>query len=115
MYFLMIRPQQRRQREVQQMQATLGSGAVIMTSSGIYGTVVDVDEEEDIIDLEIAEGVSIRVARAAVARVIAPAQADADEVEDVEEIDDVVDEVDHATDPAPKTDATPNPVIERKD
>ncbi len=110
MYFLMIRPQQRRNRELQQMQASLGPGAVVMTGSGIYGTVADLDEEEGIIDLEISEGVTIRVARAAVAKVIAPAEVNEDEVEDVEEVDDVVDEVDHATDqPAV------NPVIERKD
>jgi preprotein translocase subunit YajC len=115
MYFLMIRPQQRRQRELQQLQSSLGPGAVVMTSSGIYGTVTGVDEEEQILDLEVAEGVNIRVARAAVARVIAPATADADEIEDVEEVDDVVDEVDHETEPEPKTDAAPKPVIERKD
>jgi preprotein translocase subunit YajC len=111
MYFLMIRPQQRRNRELQQMQSSLGPGAVVMTSSGIYGTVEEVDEEEGIIDLEVADGVTLRVARAAVARVIAPAEADEDEVDEVDEVEDVADEVDHETDTAP----TPNPIIERKD
>jgi preprotein translocase subunit YajC len=100
MYFLMIRPQQRRNRELQQMQARLGPGAEVMTGSGIYGTVTEVDEDEGTIGLEVSPGVTLRVARAAVARVISGA--------DVAEEEDA-DEVDH------ETDVTPNPIIERKD
>jgi preprotein translocase subunit YajC len=105
MYFLMIRPQQRRNRELQQMQATLGPGAEVMTGSGIYGTVTDVDDAEGTIDLEVSPGVTITFARAAVARVIsgAPEADEDDEVEDAE------DEVDHEADKAP------NPIVERKD
>jgi preprotein translocase subunit YajC len=107
MYFLMIRPQQRRARDLQQMQSTVGPGAEVMTGSGIYGTVVEVDEEEGVIHLEIAPDVTIRVARAAVARVISGAEA---VEEDVTEVDDAVDdEVDH------ETDAVSDPVRERKD
>jgi preprotein translocase subunit YajC len=104
MYFLMIRPQQRRNRELQQMQSSLGPGAEVMTGSGIYGTIADIDEDEGTIGLEIAPGVTIRVARAAVARVISGAEVAEDE--DTTEADD---EVDHDTDVAP------NPIIERKD
>ena len=104
MYFLMIRPQQRRNRELQQMQSSLGPGAEVMTGSGIYGTIADIDEDEGTIGLEIAPGVTIRVARAAVARVISGAEVAEDE--DTTEVDD---EVDHDTDVAP------NPIIERKD
>ena len=39
LYFLMIRPQQRRMKEAQAMQNSLAPGAEVMTSSGIYGTV----------------------------------------------------------------------------
>ncbi len=105
MYFLMIRPQQRRNRELQQMQATLGPGAEVMTGSGIYGTVTDVDEAEGTIDLEVSPGVSITFARAAVARVIsAPPETDDDEDDEAAE-----DEVDHETDKAT------SPITERKD
>jgi preprotein translocase subunit YajC len=87
------------------MQATLGPGAEVMTGSGIYGTVTDVDEAEGTIDLEVSPGVTITFARAAVARVIsgAPEADEEDEVEDAE------DEVDHEADKAP------NPIVERKD
>jgi preprotein translocase subunit YajC len=104
MYFLMIRPQQRRQRDLQQMQATLGPGAEVMTGSGIYGTVTEVDEDEGTIGLEVSPGVSLRIARAAVARVISAPEyeEEADEVE-------AEAEVDH------ETDSATNPIIERKD
>src|SRR5262249_45260303 len=107
MYFLMIRPQQRRNRELQEMQSNLVPGAEVMTGSGIYGTVTDVDAEEGVVGLEVAEGVILRRAGAAVARVIAAPEVDEEEAE-VDEVDDV-DEVDH------ETDVRPNPIIERKD
>jgi preprotein translocase subunit YajC len=86
-----------------------------MTSSGIYGTVAEVDEEEGTIGLEVADGVTLRLARAAVARVVAPAEADEDEyeVEEADEVEDLADEVDQPTDTTPTP--TPNPIIERKD
>jgi preprotein translocase subunit YajC len=105
MYFLMIRPQQRRNRELQQMQATLGPGAEVMTGSGIYGTVTDVDEAEGTIDIEVSPGVIITFARAAVSRVISSAP----EAEEDEDAEDAEDEDDH------ETDQTPNPISERKD
>ena len=70
MYFLMIRPQQRRNRETQRMQSTLGPGDEIMTSSGIYGEVLEIDEEAATVTLEIAPEVSIKIARGAVSKVI---------------------------------------------
>jgi preprotein translocase subunit YajC len=107
MYFLMIRPQQRRNRELQQMQATLGPGAEVMTGSGIYGTVTEVDEEAGTVGLEVSPGVTLRIARGAVAKVISPAEVD--EYEDDDEEVDEVEEVDH------DTDTTANQIIERKD
>lgn len=104
MYFLMIRPQQRRNRDLQQLQASLGPGAEVMTGSGIYGTVTDVDEDEGTVSLEVSPGVTLRMARAAVARVISTGEVAEDDT--AEEADD---EVDH------DTDVTPNPIIERKD
>jgi preprotein translocase subunit YajC len=102
MYFLMIRPQQKRNRELQQMQSSIAPGSEVMTGSGIYGTVSEIDEDEGVVSLEIAPDVHMRVARAAIARVIsAPDAAEEDSVDE--------DEVDH------DTDVTANPIIERKD
>ncbi|OLB74851.1 MAG: preprotein translocase subunit YajC [Actinobacteria bacterium 13_2_20CM_2_71_6] len=103
MYFLMIRPQQRKQRELQKMQTSLQPGAEVMTGSGIYGTVVEIDEEDGTVVLEISSEVNVRFARGAIARVTpVPSSAPEDAVDDV-------DEVDHETDTK-----TPQ-VIERKD
>jgi preprotein translocase subunit YajC len=87
MYFFMIRPQSKRRKEMQQMQHTLGIGSDVVTIGGLYGTVVDTDDES--VTLEIDEGVTARYTRQAVARILTAADpvADdsADESEDAEE------------------------------
>ena len=77
MYFLMIRPQQRRARETQQMQSELAPGAEVMTGSGMYGTVTELDEEDGTVVLEISSEVHVRFARAAIAKVLNAAAAPA--------------------------------------
>lgn len=67
-YVLAIRPQQRRFRALQQVQASLTPGRRVMTTAGLYGTVTSVDD--DTVGLEVAPGVEVRHARAAVARTI---------------------------------------------
>lgn len=71
MYFLFIRPQQRRAREAQAMQSSLGPGDEVMTTSGIYGTVVEIDNEAGTMTLEVSPEVTITFARAAVGKVVA--------------------------------------------
>ncbi|WP_211234769.1 preprotein translocase subunit YajC [Glycomyces arizonensis] len=68
MYFVMIRPQRKRQREQQNMQNQVESGARVMTIGGLYGTVVDSDEET--VTLEASDDVFLVFARQAVARVL---------------------------------------------
>ena len=75
MYFLMIRPQQKRRREAQQMQSQLGPGDQIVTIGGLHGTVVTVDD--DVVTLEVAPGVQVRFARPAIARVLPREAAEA--------------------------------------
>ena len=70
MYFLMIRPQRRRMRETADMQKSIGEGDEILTNSGMYGFVNAMDG--DVVWLEIAENVEIRVSRAAIARKVNP-------------------------------------------
>ena len=64
-YVLLFVPQQRRQKKVQQMQNELKSGDKVITSSGIYGTIVGV--EDDTVQLRIAEQVRIRLSRQSIA------------------------------------------------
>lgn len=66
MYFLLIRPQRRRQREQAAMQSAIGVGDEVMTTSGLYGFITGF--EGDIVWLEIDDNVQIRIARAAVQR-----------------------------------------------
>jgi len=68
-WFLMIRPQQRRRRELQNLIDRLAPGDDVVTVSGLYGTVTEL-EEGDTILLEVAEDVDIRVAKGSIARVI---------------------------------------------
>jgi len=68
MYVLMIRPQQKRRREAEQMQSSIGPGDEVVTIGGLYGTVAGVDDET--VMLEVAPGVQTRYARPAIARVV---------------------------------------------
>ena len=87
MYFVMIRPQQKRRREALEMQNSLGAGDEIVTIGGLHGTVVEADAE--IVTLEIAPDVYVRFARPAIARVLTKAadvsEVEADEAETVAE------------------------------
>lgn len=62
-YLLAIRPQRARLRTVQAFQAQLAVGRRVMTTAGIHGTVTSLDG--DLAGLEVAPGVSITIARAA--------------------------------------------------
>lgn len=68
-YFFGIRPQKRRKQELDRIMSSLSAGDEIVTVSGIYGTVTEVEDGETIL-LEVAEDTDIRIAKAAVARVI---------------------------------------------
>ena len=64
-WLLVIRPGARRQRELRSMQAELSVGVRVVLTSGIYGTIRAL--RDDRADLEVAPGVTITVARGAVA------------------------------------------------
>ena len=61
MYFFMIRPQQKRQKEIQNFQNSLAEGTEVITGGGIYGTVKKIDLATGIIEVKIADGVVIKV------------------------------------------------------
>ena len=61
MWFFMIRPQQKKQKEIQKFQNSLAEGMAVVTVGGICGTVKKVDIATGIIEVEIAKGVTIRV------------------------------------------------------
>lgn len=61
MWFFMIRPQQKKQKEIQNFQNSLTVGSSVVTGGGIYGTVKKIDLAANIVEVEIAKGVVIRV------------------------------------------------------
>ncbi|MCP3944939.1 MAG: preprotein translocase subunit YajC [Desulfobacteraceae bacterium] len=67
-YFLLIRPQQKKAKEHKGMVASLKKGSRIITSGGIFGTIVSIDEST--IGLEIAEKIKIKISRGNVAGLI---------------------------------------------
>src|SRR5262252_6934029 len=71
-YFLIIRPQQKRQRQAQldrdAMLKALKPGDKVVTSGGIYGTIVAVREKDETVQLRIATSVSIEAERSSIAK-----------------------------------------------
>jgi preprotein translocase subunit YajC len=66
-YFLMIRPQQRRLKQHQDLLATLKRGDNVVLSSGMMGKIVRV--EDTVVGIEIASGVTVRVRKAMITEV----------------------------------------------
>ncbi|MDR1763700.1 MAG: preprotein translocase subunit YajC [Dysgonamonadaceae bacterium] len=64
MYFFMIRPQQKKQKEVQKMRDALKVGDKVLTAGGIYGKIKEIDNASFLI--EIADGVRVRVEKSSV-------------------------------------------------
>jgi preprotein translocase subunit YajC len=68
MWFMLIRPQRRRQLETQRLLSSLAVGKEIVTAGGLYGTVTALEDDEA--RIEIADGVEVRVAKRAIAGVL---------------------------------------------
>ena len=69
MWFLIIRPQQRRVKTHQEMIKNVRRGDVVVTSGGIVGKVTRVLEDSTDIEVEIADGVKVKVARSNISEV----------------------------------------------
>jgi preprotein translocase subunit YajC len=68
LYFVMIRPQMKRQKEHRSMVEALAKGDEVATAGGILGRVVDLDEQ--FLFIEIASGVKVQIQRSAVVQVL---------------------------------------------
>ena len=66
MWFFMIRPQQKRQKEIQNFRNSIARGTQVVTAGGIYGTVKDIDEAANTLKVEIANGICITVDKGSV-------------------------------------------------
>ncbi len=63
MWLFMIRPQQKKQKKIREFQNALKEGDKVVTGGGVYGTVKRVNTQENTIDIEVARGVVITVAK----------------------------------------------------
>ena len=72
-YFFLIRPQQKRQKQVSQMQQNLAKGDQIVTIGGLHGTVDAIDE--DVVVIKVNENNRLRFDRSAIRSVIQQEQA----------------------------------------
>jgi preprotein translocase subunit YajC len=62
-YFLLIRPQRNRQRSQQALLASLEVGDEVMTTGGIFGTIIEIDDEAGTVTVEIAPGTRVKMLR----------------------------------------------------
>jgi preprotein translocase subunit YajC len=72
-WLLIVRPQRRRQQELSSTQASLAPGSEVMLGSGIFGTVVSLEDET--VHVEVSPGTTIKVAKQAIVRVISGGSA----------------------------------------
>ena len=70
MYFLLIRPQQKKLKDHQAMVSALRRGDQIVTAGGLIGKVTKVKEGENEVEVEIATGVLVRVVRSTITNVV---------------------------------------------
>ena len=121
-YFILLRPvkrrQQMQQQQAAQMRSNLGEGDQIVTHSGLYGTVVAMDDES--VTLEISPGVTARYVRDAIAKVVTEAPRDEFDEDATDEDDDDADATDASTAPAAlddheDLDKKANTIIEKRD
>ena len=72
-YFLLIRPQQKRQKELKAMLSNLSKGDTVFTAGGLRGRITNLDE--NVVTMEIAERVRVKVNRSAVAGLVSKGDA----------------------------------------
>lgn len=79
--FFMFRNSRKRQRDAAALQEEMVVGADVMTNSGVYGTLLSIDEETNEVLLETTPGTVLRLHRQTVARVVKP------EIDVIDELD----------------------------
>jgi len=75
MYFLIFRPQMKKQKQQKQMIETVKKGDKIVTVGGIFGTIAGVKEKEGTLLVKISDNTKIELARTSIAKVLGPEQS----------------------------------------
>jgi preprotein translocase subunit YajC len=82
-WLLLVRPQVRRQRELAHLQSTLEVGDEVILTSGVFATIRGL--EDTVAEVEVADGVTIRVARGAIGQLVPEQETDPVDDEEVSE------------------------------
>ena len=82
LYFVLIRPQKKRQVQARQMLESVAVGSEVVTAGGLYGRVTAVQDDD--VMVEIAPNLEVKVARRAIGAVIPPDEPEADEPDEEE-------------------------------
>jgi len=77
--FFMFRSSRKRQKQQQELQSKVAVGAEVMTNFGVYGRILELDEEENQVLLETTPGTVLKVHRQTVTRVVTPAEGELDD------------------------------------
>ena len=83
LWFLLIRPQRRRQLETQRMLEQLEVGKEIVTAGGLFGTITAIEDTE--LRVEIADDVEVRIAKRAVAGIVSDDEEEQEVLEEPQE------------------------------
>lgn len=73
-YFFMIRPQNKKQKEIQKFRNALQAGQDVVTIGGIHGTIRSVNEDDNTVTLEVSTGVKIKFEKSAIMPIAAATQ-----------------------------------------
>jgi preprotein translocase subunit YajC len=79
-YVFLIRPSQQKMKEHQRLISALSKGDAVVTSGGLFGNVISIDTENNVLMLEIADGVKVKVKKDMVTEVMTPKDAGKKEV-----------------------------------
>ena len=69
-YFLIIRPQQRKQRETEAMLSSIRKGDRVLTSGGLFGTVIGTRDKDAVVVLKVSDEVKLEFSRASIVQVV---------------------------------------------
>ena len=86
MYFLILRPQQKRMKEREALVRAAGVGDEVATGGGVIGIIV-AEEDENIVSLEVDDDVELRVQRRSIGEIVTKAEQAADGSDNADEDD----------------------------
>lgn len=75
-YFLLIRPQEKRRRNQEELVSSVKRGEYIVTNSGIFGKVISINDNDNTLYIEIAKGVEIKALKTSIADIVSRAKKD---------------------------------------